>query len=615
MYEGVWGYDIETYPNMFLLVAVEMSTGRRMIFEISDRIDQTDDLWAWFWWAMENDQYLLGFNNVGFDYPVIHLFIDLCFKGERPNYQVLYAKAQAIIDSPRGDWSHNVWESDRYLKQIDVCALMGFNGGAKSTSLKKLEIAMRSSHVEDLPVKPGHPVPPEMMDPMVVYCCWDVSETIKFAKQIWDQIEFRWELDKEHGGRNSRVNQSDQKIGQNFLIDRLRKSGVQTHDGKNKRQTPRHSGIRLADVILPIQFDNPNLQEVHRKMLAAHVPADNLKGFFTGLSADVNGFRMDFGLGGLHGAVHSRTYEPGPGRVVELRDVVSLYPSLSVQNGFYPEHLTDKFVEVYGDLLKERRSYPKGTPQNALLKLALNGSYGSAGDKYSPLFDPQFVLRITLNGQLQLARLVEVLMRVPTLEMIQVNTDGVAYEVDADQIPLIEQIVTWWEDQTKLELETERYTTFRQRDVNSYIAVEPGGAVKAKGAYSAKRAWHMDHSALVVPQAVQAYVTDGTPLAEYIYSHTDPFDFMLSVKVPRSSTLMHGDTPTQNVCRYYIALDGEPLVKVMPPLAARPNEDRHIAINKSWKTGLCNDARDFNWHNLNRRWYLNEAEELLDGLG
>jgi hypothetical protein len=55
--------------------------------------------------------------------------------------------------------------------------------------------------------------------------------------------------------------------------------------------------------------------------------------------------------------------------------------------------------------------------------------------------------------------------------MIQVNTDGLEYILDREHIPEVDRICKEWELLTGLELETENYTMFLQRDVNSYIAV------------------------------------------------------------------------------------------------------------------------------------------------
>lgn len=44
--------------------------------------------------------------------------------------------------------------------------------------------------------------------------------------------------------------------------------------------------------------------------------------------------------------------------------------------------------------------YAKGTPENAMLKLALNSVYGDSNNQYSVFYDPMYTMKITVNGQL-----------------------------------------------------------------------------------------------------------------------------------------------------------------------------------------------------------------------
>jgi len=467
-----WVYDSETYPNWYSAGFEDLYTGEKMIFEISPRYDHAQYLWEFLYTAMQNGDIFIGFNNLHFDWPILQLFMDMCFNSMRPTAFDMYKKAQAIIDAPRGDWSHNIWESDHYIKQIDVFKIMHFARAGGGVRLKQLEVAMRSSHVEDLPHPPGVPVPPAMYDPMNTYMMHDVDQTKKFTLKIWDRIEFRQLLDTQESFTRSCINWDDVKIGSEYLLTALRKRGVKTHDGRTKRQTPRHNGINFSDFLLPVEFDAPELQNIYAYFHQTNILPDQTKGYFKGLSASVDGFKMDFGTGGLHGAVNSTTWHACHKRMIQLRDVVSYYPRTAAVNGFYPQHLGLIFVEEYDKLFWERRKYSKGTMENNLYKLGLNGSFGKSNDKYSPLYDPQLMLSITLNGQLLLARLTEVLMRIPSLQMIQVNTDGVAYCCDRADEPQADVICQWWENWTGLELETDNYASFYQRDVNNYIAIE-----------------------------------------------------------------------------------------------------------------------------------------------
>jgi len=67
--------------------------------------------------------------------------------------------------------------------------------------------------------------------------------------------------------------------------------------------------------------------------------------------------------------------------------------------------------------------------------------------------------------------LAERLAVIPSLELIQVNTDGIEYIVDRDRVGECDAVSAEWERLTGLELESEDYIAFFQKDVNNYLAI------------------------------------------------------------------------------------------------------------------------------------------------
>ena len=612
----IYAYDIETYPNVFTCGIQHVDTGTRWLFEVSERGDQSPQLAEFMWTLNQAQCRMIGFNNEGFDYPVLHhLYQMVHARGSAP-VEAIYEKAMAIINAPRNDWSHSVWESDRIVPQIDIYKIMHFDNFARATGLKKLEMAMRSGNVEDLPFAPGTHLTADQIPVLNHYMCHDIAETIKFARKQERAIEFRDELTERYG-RNF-INFNDTKIGKQHFTDQLEKAGIQCYERvsgrRMPRQTPRPQGIEVGKRLLPVPFETDELRRMWQFFSTAVIPAEETKGFFKDLHASVNGFTMHFGAGGIHGSVNRRSFYSDDTHVIIDVDVTSYYPSLAIVNRWYPEHLGEAFCDIYARLKAERVGYAKGTAENAMLKLALNGVYGDSNNKHSQFYDPAYTMAITINGQIQLAWLAEMVSRRDDFELIQINTDGLTVRIPRAARDDLDGMCRTWMEHTGLELEDVEYQSMHVRDVNNYIAIDTGGKVKRKNAYLTEPDWHQDHSSLVVPKAVDAFVRNGTRPEDYIFAHPDPFDFMRHVKVPRNMRLMWGDEQIQNVSRYHIALSGRPLTKIMPPLKGQTAE-RHIAIDKGWNTTVCNTASDFDWKNLNRRWYVIEAEKLIDGLG
>lgn len=189
------------------------------------------------------------------------------------------------------------------------------------------------------------------------------------------------------------------------------------------------------------------------------------------LNVVIDGLCYVFGTGGAHAAVSKRVICSDEKRVIRTFDVSSYYPNLSIKNKVYPEHLGVEFCDIYEYLYNLRKSFDKKTAENAMLKLALNGTYGNSNSEYSPFYDPKFTMTITLNGQLLLCKAIEMVLTVPTVEILMANTDGFEFIVDREYNELAEQKCKEWEELTKLTLEGDTYKKMVISDVNNYFSV------------------------------------------------------------------------------------------------------------------------------------------------
>ena len=374
------------------------------------------------------------------------------------------------------------------------------------------------------------------------------------------------------------------------------------------------------------------------------------------LNCVVNGFQFDFGTGGIHGSVPATVVISDEGSAVVDYDVTSLYPSIAIVNRNFPEHLTEKFCEIYAAVKKDRMSYAKGTPENAMLKLALNGVYGDSNNPFSCFFDPKYTMTITINGQLMLCMLAEMMMDVEGLSLIQVNTDGVTVKVAHERVDEVEKINVIWENLTGLNLERADYDKMYIRDVNNYIGLYTDGQMKRKGAYEYELGWEKNHSSLVIQKAVEANLVRGENITHFINAHKAEMDFMLRTNIPSTSRLMLDsgyDERTgmadvealQRTTRYYMCKEGGQLTKIMPPLhttvsfisqrekartpaqirkfdqlAARrerlgvADRERMMNVESECMATPCNTMIDESIRYIDYDWYIKKAHELVDPL-
>ncbi len=590
-------YDVETYPNFFSC-AIKPLKLSGYVFEISDRRNDAPALLNY----LTHVSAMIGFNNLYFDWQIMRFLIS---NPAATAYDIYMVADRLINGDPDTNFKMRDWNP--IIPQIDLFKIHHFDNKARRTGLKQLQFAMRSKNIQDLPFAPGTYLTPQQMDITRQYNMHDVDETEKFHDHTVEMIKFREGLGEKF------INYSDGKIGKTFFTDRLEAQtpGI-TKDGKKPRQTRRYNGVRLADILLPrigFQFSD-NLKRTLEWLKTITIPE-----YGGELSTCVNG--VTIALGGLHGSLEKTVVRNDEKHTILDLDVTSYYPSLAITNRFFPEHLGESFCDIYADLKAERLKHKKGTLENATLKLALNVPYGESNNEFSCFRDYQYLLSITMNGQLQLCMLMEQLLyRVPGCELIQINTDGLTIKFENEYRPLVDQISQWWQWYTGLELEDVEYDFMAIRDVNNYIARTVDGKVKRKGAYCYDRndqrelPWHKDHSFLVVRKAAEAYFLHGTPVKDFIRNHDDVYDFLGMVKIKRNYRLETDDgRQLQNITRYYVSISGDEFIKVMPPLAGK-TEERRNRVNVGW---LCTECNDFDGYlvNLNEDFYITEAEKLL----
>lgn len=610
-------YDLELYPNVFTMAVEHAASPMRWAFEISDWRNDSRAIIEFVQWLASRGARMVGFNSLNFDYPLIHT---LCRMGHS-DALTLYQKAQAIIGAQEDEdrWVHSVKPTDRLVQQIDLYRVFHFDNKAKATGLKVLEFNMRSDNISDLPYPVGTVLTLDQLPVIKTYNAHDVSKTKDFMLKSMDMLHFREELETKYPGRDW-INFNDTKIGKEYFTMQLEASGVQCFtygpNGREPRQTRRPS-LALNDAILPwIRFENPEFQSVLDWLKGQTIT--ETKGVFTDVIARVGGIDFVFGLGGLHGSLENEVVEAKDGAIVDI-DVESYYPSTAIAQRFRPAHFPETFCDIYASLKEQRKAYKKGSAENAMLKLALNGVYGDTNNPFSVFYDPLMTMRITLNGQLLLCLLVENLLKIPGLRVVQANTDGITVQLYQGGAEQMKQVVQWWEGITHLKMEFAEYNRMFIRDVNNYIAEYVSGKVKRKGAYEHDLEWHQNHSALVVPKVAEKVLLEGAPIRETVERWPDLMDFMLRTKVPRSSTLQieyhdgEGDQ-LQRVTRYYIAKGGGRLFKIMPPLAKKPGEWRRIGVESGWGVHVCNDIRDAGQAPVDFDYYVHEIEKIVNGL-
>lgn len=668
-----WIWDIEVYPNLFLVCAKDSVTGERVKFQVSPLGDDRERLAAWLQHGVEE---MVGFNSLYYDYPVLHnCIVKLWNLRARDFCKKTFLFSKSLIKGKKV----YIKQKDYLRKQIDLFKINHYDNKAKMTSLKLLEFNLKLDNIRELPFKPETTLTNEQIQIVIDYCDNDVDATELVYKETLSEIELREKLSPQYNIDFTNYNST--KIGENILLSKIETALgteavydlIETDYGtKKKIKNTKRDSIDLNDVIFPyVTFTTEPFQKILKwfksrvitetKGVFSKIPFEELEilepHYFvqkvTGKQKTLNvlykTFQYDFGVGGIHGSVEPGVYEADENYKIIDVDVASYYPNLAIKNKFYPEHFGEEFCDIYESIYIERKKYSKKThpAENLALKLALNGSYGKSNSEYSALYDPAYTMKTTVNGQLLLCMLSERFMEeIPDCKMIQINTDGMTVKIHKDYVDQMMSICRRWEQLTQLELEDVEYSKMIIKDVNNYIAVTTSGYAKRKGAAFIHKIGpgelelHKNFSNLLVPKALEAYFVDGIEPEKFIYEHDNIYDFFKRTKINRSDKLLsrvynekgnvQSQDEEQRITRYYVSGyqeyhkdtktysyhgTGKTLIKIMPPLKGK-TEDREFNVEAGYLCIVCNDMNrvtvDEIKSKLNYQYYIDEVYKVIN---
>ncbi len=256
----LWVYDIETYPNVFTLAIGNMQTRKMTVFEISSRKDEREKMFEYLDDVRKRGGYMVGFNNVGFDYPVVHYILN----NQKCSVLDVYHKAMSIIKSD-DRFGSIVRDKDCYVKQIDLYKIHHFDNAARATSLKMLEFNMRMDNIEDLPFDVGVCLTNDQIDILIKYNAHDVKATAMFLEKSLNQIGFRVGLGELYG--KNMLNFNDTKIGKDHFVTELEKHNegccYKRVGGQRMMMQTKRDKIDLDDCIFGyVKFDRPEFDAV-----------------------------------------------------------------------------------------------------------------------------------------------------------------------------------------------------------------------------------------------------------------------------------------------------------------------------------------------------------------
>jgi hypothetical protein len=267
--------------------------------------------------------------------------------------------------------------------------------------------------------------------------------------------------------------------------------------------------------------------------------------------------RYQLGTGGLHSLDQPGSWQADDTTGLLDLDVTSYYPSLIINEGWYPKHYGPAFLEHLASM-RDRRVAAKaaGDKRTATaLKIVINSVYGKLNDTFSSIRSVPDAFRVTLNGQLFLLMLIETLTRAGA-QVLSANTDGVTIRAPRTLLdgPL-RGVVAGWEAAAGFNVERTPYGALFRRDVNNYLAVGTDGTLKARGSFGDGT----KGDGAVVRQAAIGWLIDGIDPGETVAQADQVHDFLFYQRTRSDAVLVHGERQLGRIARWYVGFGGQPV--------------------------------------------------------
>jgi len=533
-------FDIECYPNYFL-VYFKTIQGKKKYYEL----DQENKVNVKELEKILNNYTIIGFNSRVYDIPMLVTLLN-----KQCNYY-LKARSDELINTKVDSdvWNiikkHSLWCPYTW-DHIDLREVI--KKTKEYVSLKMYGARIHTKKIQDLPFDPNNLLNSEQKIIVRNYCENDLNITIDIYKQIEPAIEFREQLTKQYNINFK--SDSDANIAEKLVKKFLNLSNVNIDNYTYKYKAPTF-----------LKFKSSNLKKIKNDIedcvfdinKDTKIDASTIK-----QSVDIGGKTYTLGVGGLHSTEKNKYIIANEDEVIIDIDVASYYPSLILNNDYYPKHLSDQFKALYENIYKERIKALNDEDKFKadVFKLLLNIPFGKYGNKYSVLYAPDMLLSTTITGQLLLLWLIEKLEEY-NFNVISANTDGITTLLDKSRQALFIKIIKAWELKTNFNTKDVYYKALYNQSVNSYVAIKTDGSLKLKNVFSDDSLYKNPLIGICKKAAID-YMRCGNNCEDIIRNSKDIKDF-IGVRKVAGGGYYKGNYLGKTV-RWYYGKDGDYII-------------------------------------------------------
>ena len=557
MRKGDVAFDLEVYPNYLLAAFKQVGkngvvrfrlVGEDAVLSDSERAKLVKLLRAY---------RIFGFNSLNYDLPIVLMML----RGD--NVKSCHERGNEIIENNQNHYltmrKLNL-DAPNFLSHFDISDV----AVGVRVSLKLYGGRIHAPKLQDLPIHPNTVLRQEQMDAIDLYNVNDLDTTILLYQEIKEAIDLRHELSNTYG--IDFMSKSDPQVAEHLIVHQVSK--LRGRNVSKPSSIPTH--IRY-DVPEYIKFTSPVLRQVLEFVRSHEFEIDDngsvvLPDVLAKNSIVIGDTEYQMGIGGLHSKDKCLKVVPNENQLLLDRDVTSYYPHIILNLGLYPKQMGTHFLEVYRrivedrveskrliSILKDPKELAYHENRAACYKIVANGSFGKFGSKYSKLYSPELMAKVTLTGQLALLMLIERLNELG-ISVLSANTDGFVSLMDKSLYAIYDTACFDWMLSTGFNLEETSYKGLYSRDVNNYFAVTQSGKIKGKGVYG-KTGLGKNPNARIVAEAVMAKILDDVPFMTTLKDCKD-FTKFLIVRTVNGGAQFNGEL-LGRVVRWVYTTSGE----------------------------------------------------------
>ena len=305
----VFVFDIEIFPNVFTCTVKNTETKELIIFELSDRKNDLQEIVDLFWTVrdpnvnkfnpdLKTDKIFCGYNNIHYDNPIINYIIDYHRVLQKHSVweitKSLFNLSNVIISSSDNNFSSwSKWKYATYFETLDLLTMLFSN--KLRVGLKEMEVTMQVENVDEYKGNFQDWLPTSKIDDVLEYNRHDVEATEELLYRCKKDIDLRISIEDEY--KIKALNKDGVNLGMEILKQRyLSEIGLKWKDIKDLRSPCEF--LCLKDIIFDfIEFKTDVLQNLLTDLKQQCInPNDNSfeRTFILGKN------KYTFGMGGVH---------------------------------------------------------------------------------------------------------------------------------------------------------------------------------------------------------------------------------------------------------------------------------------------------------------------------